>query len=59
MDSDFDGDTLYCIAANATNNGTVTITDNRALYTPDSGFTGIDSFSYAVTDGTSTDTAVV
>ena len=48
----------YTVSANA-NNGAVTITDNRALYTPDSGFTGIDSFSYAVTDGTSTDTAFI
>ena len=48
----------YTVSTNA-NNGTVTITDNRALYTPDSGYIGDDSFSYTVTDGTSTDTAVV
>ena len=31
----------------------------RAVYTPASGYTGTDSFSYTVTDGTNTDTAIV
>ena len=59
MGSDIDGDTLTYSVSTTANNGTVTITDNRAVYTPDSGYTGGASFSYAVTDGTNTDTAIV
>ena len=57
--SDIDGDTLTYSVSTTANNGTVTITDNRAVYTPVSGYTGGASFSYAVTDGTNTDTAIV
>ena len=59
MTRDLDGDTLTHTVGTTTSNGTVTINGNRAVYTPDSGYTGGDSFSYAVTDGTNTDTAVV
>ena len=53
-----DGDTLtYTVSA--TNSGNVAINGNRALYTPDSSYIGVDSFSYAVTDGTNTATAIV
>ena len=59
MTRDPDGDTLTHIVGTTTNNGTVTITGNRAVYTPDPGYTGADSFSYTVTDATNTDTAIV
>ena len=53
-----DGDTLtYTVSA--ASSGNVAITGNRALYTPDSSYIGVDSFSYAVTDGTNTATAIV
>ena len=58
MGSDIDGDTLtYTISA--TSNGTVTSNGNQVVYTPNSGYTGFDSFSYAVTDGANTASAVV
>ena len=59
MAGDINGDTLTYTLDTTASSGTVTITNNRALYTPDSGFTGIDSFRYAVTDGTNTDTVLV
>ena len=59
MTRDLDGDTLTHIVGITTSNGTVTITGNRTVYTPDPGYTGADSFSYTVTDATNTDTAIV
>ena len=59
MARDPDGGTLTYTVGTTTSNGTVTITDNRALYTPASSYIGADSFSYTVTDGTNTDTAIV
>ena len=58
MGSDIDGDTLT-YTVNTTNNGTVTSNGNQVVYTPNSGYTGFDSFSYAVTDGANTASAVV
>ncbi|MBX3057121.1 MAG: cadherin-like domain-containing protein [Anaerolineae bacterium] len=40
-------------------NGTAVITDSLVLYTPDLDFTGTDTFTYTITDGVVTDTAVV
>ena len=57
--NDLDADTLtYTISTIATN-GILTLTGNRAVYTPNNNYIGSDSFSYAVTDGNSTDTAVI
>ena len=56
--SDFDGDTLT-YSANTASNGQVSISGNRAVYTPNPSYTGGDSFSYAVTDATNTAAAVV
>lgn len=39
--------------------GTAVITDTFILYTPDLDFTGTDTFTYTITDGVVTDTAVV
>ena len=50
--SDIDGDTLtYEIVTNSLN-GTVTLSDNKASYLPNSGYFGADSFTYKINDGT-------
>ena len=56
--SDIDGDTLT-YSANTASNGQVSISGNRAVYTPNPSYIGGDSFSYAVTDATNTAAAVV
>lgn len=58
-DTDADSDTLSVTAASATNGTVVIETDNTLTYTPNSGFTGSDTISYTVSDGTDTDTASV
>ena len=48
--TDVDGDALtYSIIS--TNNGTVTISDVTATYTPDSNYNGTDTFTYTANDG--------
>ena len=58
-DSDPDGDNLTVSSVNPGSNGTTAIVDNKIIYTPEAGFSGKDSFTYKVTDGTETDTATV
>jgi len=59
-DDDGDGDTLTAINASTPANGTVVLdTDGRFVYTPNSGFTGTDSFTYEASDGTLTTQALV
>ena len=57
-DNDADGDTLSINSAGNPSNGTVSITNaDEIRYMPDAGFTGMDSFSYTISDpesGTST-----
>lgn len=56
------GETLRVTAVGSTSNGgTVTIGSSGAhiLYTPAAGFTGTDTFTYTLSDGTLTDTATV
>jgi len=53
-DTDADGDGLVIEVGSITNppNGTAVRLDNvTALYTPDAGFSGIDTFDYTVSDG--------
>ena len=51
-DSDTDGDPLTIAAVSDPANGAVVInTDGTLVYTPDSGFTGTDTFTYTVSDG--------
>lgn len=50
-DSDPDGDALTLVAITAPAHGTVAISGNRVSYTPESGYSGTDSFSYTVMDG--------
>jgi len=62
-DYDPDGDNVYiCNVAGDGQpaNGTVTFTATGAIYTPNAGFSGTDSFTYTICDGNGgTDTAVV
>jgi Ca2+-binding RTX toxin-like protein len=45
--------------AEINDHGTDTIADDTITYTPDEGFSGTDTFTYIVNDGTDTDTASV
>ena len=68
-DSDVDGDPVLLDSVGTASNGTVSIddmgtpgdaSDDRAVYTPDGGFSGSDSFTYTISDGNGgTDTATV
>jgi hypothetical protein len=51
-DSDPDGDALAIASATQGSNGTVVVNENETLtYRPNSGFAGMDAFSYTVHDG--------
>jgi hypothetical protein len=47
------GNNLTITAVGPAQHGTVTHTDRTVTYTPSAGFTGTDSFTYSVSDGTS------
>lgn len=52
-DSDADGDALTVVAVTQGADGTVAINgDNTVIYNPNLGFSGADSFTYTITDGT-------
>ena len=54
-----DGDTLTYTLSTTPTNGVVTLTGNQAIYVANADYNGSDSFTYAVTDGTNTATAIV
>ena len=61
-DSDPDGDAITVSAFDATSTagGTVAVAaDGSFTYDPPAGFTGVDTFTYTITDGFLTDTATV
>ncbi len=60
-DSDPNGDTLTVVSISTLPlNGTAVINpDGTITYTPNTGFIGVDVFSYVISDSTQTDTAVV
>ncbi len=60
-DSDPNGDTLSIVEITQPTNGTVTLIDSNTSvsYAPNQDFSGNDSFTYTVSDGTATDTATV
>jgi Bacterial Ig domain len=51
-DSDVDGDPLTAVKVNSPSHGSVTLAADGAFsYTPDSGYTGSDAFTYKASDG--------
>ncbi len=50
-DSDPDGDSLTTTGASGGSNGTVSVSGNNVTYTPNTGYTGSDSFTYTISDG--------
>ncbi|HEY8139767.1 MAG TPA: cellulase family glycosylhydrolase [Nitrososphaera sp.] len=59
-DSDPDGDSLTVVSVADSPNGSTASNGNGVVtYTPNTGFVGSDSFSYKISDGTLTDTAIV
>lgn len=59
-DTDADGNKLTTTLGSGPGNGTVSLnTDGSFTYTPNSRFSGTDSFTYKVNDGTNSDTATV
>ena len=51
-DFDIDGDVLSVIAVSSTANGTLSLnTDGSFVYTPNTNFNGVDSFTYRASDG--------
>lgn len=59
-DSDIDGDSLTAEIVTGPTNGTLTLAaDGSFVYTPNPGFAGTDTFTYAAFDGTDAATAVV
>ncbi|NQZ21154.1 MAG: cadherin-like domain-containing protein [Colwellia sp.] len=51
--SDADNDTLTFKIESSVDNGSLTLTDNVATYVPNNNFSGSDSFTFSVNDGTS------
>jgi ELWxxDGT repeat protein len=59
-DSDVDGTAPTAFQFFQPANGTVSLTqDGSFVYTPNAGFSGVDAFVYAITDGPLTDSATV
>ncbi len=58
-DTDPDADDLTVTAVGTASNGTVEIVGGAVVYTSDLGFSGQDSFTYTVSDGTNTATGTV
>jgi hypothetical protein len=51
-DSDADNDTLnITVSSTSANGGTITVSGGWVFYTPASGFTNVDTFTYTITDG--------
>ncbi len=51
-DTDIDGDTLSVASVTQGANGSVVSNGTNVTYTPDAGFSGTDTFTYAADDGT-------
>ncbi|NNF10470.1 MAG: tandem-95 repeat protein [Acidimicrobiia bacterium] len=59
-DSDVDGDALAVAGVSAPDNGTAVVNpDGTVTYTPEPDFSGTDTFTYTVTDGTDSLTGTV
>ena len=56
-DADIDGDVLRAVLEGAASNGTVNLEEDGGFtYTPNPGFSGLDSFSYVTNDGKTSST---
>ena len=49
--TDIDGDSLTIANITQGNNGTVQISNNQIIYTPNQNFNGTDTFTYTISDG--------
>ncbi|MFV0472826.1 MAG: Ig-like domain-containing protein, partial [Pikeienuella sp.] len=49
-DIDAEGETLTVTGVGAASNGVAELVDGQVIYTPNAGFSGSDSFTYAITD---------
>lgn len=58
-DSDPDGDPVHVASVTQPPSGSVSIAAPAVVYTPKAGFSGVDSFTYVVSDGIATATATV
>ncbi|MBV7334668.1 tandem-95 repeat protein [Chloroflexi bacterium TSY] len=58
-DSDADGDTLRLEVVNNPANGSVEMSGEIITYKPNPGFSGVDSFSYVISDSSITSTATI
>jgi hypothetical protein len=58
-DSDPDGDALSISSIGAAANGSAVQSADDIIYTPNANFSGVDNFSYTITDGSLTANAVV
>ena len=50
-DTDADGDTLTVTGSTSPAHGSVSCTSTRCTYTPTSGYSGVDAFTYTLSDG--------
>lgn len=50
-DTDADGDTLSIVDSSQPDNGSAVVRGVSIIYTPATGFAGVDSFNYQITDG--------
>ena len=55
--SDPNGDSLTYAIASAPSNGSASLSGNTVTYTPSSNYSGTDSFTFTVSDGTTTSSA--
>lgn len=58
-DFDIDGPSLSVISVGTAGHGSVSFTVSTITYTPNSGYTGPDSFTYTISDGLLNDSATV
>ena len=58
-DTDVDGDSLSITGVGTSANATISIKAGEIKYTANSGFTGIDTFTYTLSDGTFSETVSV
>jgi peptidyl-prolyl cis-trans isomerase B (cyclophilin B) len=58
-DEDTDGDVLNITQVANPSNGIAVIIDNKIVYTPDADFTGVEKFTYKVSDGKKQSTSTI